>query len=318
MDRIVFFRIGWMKNYTGPKISDTISGGGSWPEKGEVYNYSVFKKSCYGYVQPPSNASGINLSRIDAGATGSSLADVTVVWIANRPGGGSFIIGWYRHAKVYATLQPATPAFKRNYGKGDIGYFAKAKEADCTLLDDDERLFEVPRGEGYPGRSNTFYQDKNPLFAASVLAYINAGGLIKDKSKSKDERARQPDILKRIAVEKAAIDAVATHYTSIGYGVVSVEKDNVGWDLTATRGRRTLNLEVKGLSGTSLMAELTPNEYQHLLKKSLDYKLCIVCNALTTPELHIFSYENNGNFWSDSNGNQLRFQEMMSARVSAG
>jgi len=215
-----------MKNYAGYSKGDTISGGGSWPDKGEVFNFAVFKNNYYGYVQPPSNASGINLPRIDPSATGEKLNDVTVVWIANRPGGGSFIVGWYQNATVHATQRPAASGSERNYGTGNIGYFAKASVLDCKLLDDDERTFEIPRGKGYPGRSNTFYQDKNPAFAAKVLRYIESGGVIKKTIRS--GRPRQPDILKRIAVEKAAIETVGAHYVGLGYTITSVERDNIG------------------------------------------------------------------------------------------
>jgi len=320
MNRMVFFRVGWMKEYVGRIGSDPITNGGSWPDKGEVYNFSLVRGRHYGYVQPPANATGINLPRIDPTATGSEVTDVTVVWLANRPGGGTYVIGWYRNATVYAwPMSPPSTAQRTGSMAQDVPYFAKAKAEDCRLLEQDERQFEVPRGKGYPGRSNVFYQDANPAFAAKVLAYISTGRITAAKPVGRAGRgkARQQDIFKRLAVEKAAIALVAAHYRALGYDLNSVERDNLGWDLTATYGRVELHLEVKGLSGPDLVAELTPNEYRHLLENALVYRLCIVCNTLTSPLLEIFSFDYDTGHWTTASGRILHFKDMVSARVSA-
>ena len=47
-----------------------------------------------------------------------------------------------------------------------------------------------------------------------------------------------------------------SYYEKLGYIVTSVERDNVGWDLTAVLGERELKLEVKGLSGSQVVVEL--------------------------------------------------------------
>lgn len=316
MNHIVFFRIGWMKNYKGRNNSDPITNGGSWPDKGEVFNFASFKGQFYGYVQP-SRDSGINLPRIEAGMYADKLTGTTVVWIANRPGGGSFIVGWYQNATVYAECQPAPSSAARDYGTGNIGFYAKAKVSDCTLLELDERQFEVPRGKGYPGRSNVFYADANPQFAVDVLKYIATGKLPKGK-KGNEKGARQHDPLKRIEVEKAAIKAVETHYKSLGYKIESVEREKVGWDLTASAGRLQLHLEVKGLSGSTIVAELTPNEYGYLSKNDSNYRLCIVVDALTSPNLHIFSFEPETSTWTDKVGQVLVIEKRTGARVTLG
>lgn len=316
MGNLVFFRIGWMKDYNGRTSADPIINGGTWPDKGEVFNFSAYKSQHYGYVQPSRTASGVTLQRIKAGFEGDRLADVTVVWLANRPGGGSFIVGWYQNATVFSALQSAPATAARDYGNGNIGYFTKAKASDCRLLDLDERRFEIPRGKNHPGRSNIFYSDSNPALMAAVLKYIKTGKIPTDK-KDKVGLRRQPDVFKRMAVEKAAIETVANHYKSLGYEVESVERDNIGWDLTAISGRLSLNLEVKGLSGPDIIAELTPNEYRHLSKKSLNYRLCIVCNALTNPILHIFAYDNDTSTWQSQHNLLLQLEERVSARASA-
>ena len=316
MSKVVFFRIGWMKNYIGSSAGDRISGGGSWPDKGELFNFASVRGHHFGYVQPPANATGLNLPRVDEQAAGSKVTDVTVIWLANRPGGGSFVVGWYRKATVYAKSRPAPASAARKSSSGQVPYYATARAADSRLLELDERLFEVPRGKGFPGRSNVFYADANPAFAAEVLRYIQTGRIGGGKGKG-GGKPRQSDIFKRQAVAKAAISMTAEHYQRLHYHVDSVEADNVGWDLTATSGRTELHLEVKGLSGSVLVAELTPNEYRYLMRNSPSYRLCIVTNALTAPQLNIFSYDNDAQNWSSASGKVLQVDEILSARVAA-
>ena len=72
---------------------------------------------------------------------------------------------------------------------------------------------------------------------------------------------RQPDIKQRQRVERAAQQAVEDWYYAQGYHVIDVSADNLGWDLEATKDGHTLTIEVKGLSGSTPMAYITPNEY---------------------------------------------------------
>ncbi|MCV5372714.1 DUF3883 domain-containing protein, partial [Escherichia coli] len=69
----------------------------------------------------------------------------------------------------------------------------------------------------------------------------------------------------KLKIEKTAVDLTIDYYVQLGYIVDSVEKDNVGYDLKATSGNKTLYIEVKGTSAkdhTSANVCLTPNEYK--------------------------------------------------------
>jgi hypothetical protein len=70
---------------------------------------------------------------------------------------------------------------------------------------------------------------------------------------------RQCDPLIRQKVEEAAIVKTTDHFIQCGFKVSGHEKDNLGWDLEATKDRCHLKLEVKGLSGSDICVELTPN-----------------------------------------------------------
>ena len=120
------------------------------------------------------------------------------------------------------------------------------------------------------------------------------------RGKKESPKRRQPhktDPEKNAQVEKAAINTTTRHFENISYTVKSVEKDNVGWDLEATRGKTNLLIEVKGLSGEALSVELTPNEYHCLDKKEDNYRLCVVTTALTNPDLYICRYSEEVGKW---------------------
>ena len=168
------------------------------------------------------------------------------------------------------------------------------------------------------GQSNVWYAENNPAFVKLVSDYIFNGkipnnGLKKSKPKGSP---RQPDLLKRIKVEENAIKITTRHFENLGYVVKSVEKDNVGWDLTAAIGKTKLKLEVKGLSGKSVLTELTPNEYKNLQSDLRDYRICIVTEALLKkPRLKIFSYSAENNSWTNQNGERLVFEKIISAKI---
>ena len=134
MQKILFANIGWMKRYRGHSNSDRIKGGGSYnpDDKHEAFNFQDVNGHCYGYVQP-TKWSEIKIERIDSSCLKSDdyLDDVLVVWTATNPiEGGTFIVGWYRHARVYRTFQHDTKLKERNGYACNI----EALSSDCTLL----------------------------------------------------------------------------------------------------------------------------------------------------------------------------------------
>jgi len=87
------------------------------------------------------------------------------------------------------------------------------------------------------------------------------------------------------------------YFEGIGYTVESVEKDNVGWDLEATLGKKKLLIEVKGLSGSGLSVELTPNEYNAFSEENESYRLCVVYTALSEPTLLVCRFSKESGSW---------------------
>ena len=320
MERLIFANIGWMIHYQGQSSNDTISGGGSWrdDDKHEVYNFQNLKGWCYGYVQTV-RLSDINLLRIDHNIqeTTEKLDNVYVIWTARRPDvGGTYIVGWYKHATVFRTLQNIQN--KKNYKRNYFDYNIIAKAEDCTLLNVDDRLFEIPRAsqgnEGWMGQSNVWYADadipKIKSFRNKVIDYV----LSLTHKKTLTNKHFKVNVKTKKKVEEAAIKIVQGAYKNKGYEVYSVEKENKGWDLEAIKGKLKLRIEVKGLSGEEISIHITQNEYNKMREKNnADYRLCVVTNVLNFPELFTFIFDNGRWICEEDVTMELSFEEHIAA-----
>lgn len=326
---MIFFRVGWMRYYAGQNLGDQIKGGGQFVEDHgyghEMFNFLPYDGRNYGYVRPPAgrkgdpfvDGAGIKLDRISANCRGPSLDGVLVVWVATAPNpdSGTYIVGWYRNATVYRKHQLSPPASGRNFKEKNVGYYATAISPDAVLLDLPERTFRLPPlKEGGMGQSNTWYADgaKHVGLRRKVLQYIETRSALRKRG----GRPKQCDPLLRTRVEQAAVNVVTAHFRGLGYDVISCEQENLGWDLEATCGSRKLLLEVKGLSGTSLCVELTPNEFAKMDSHKHSYCLCIVTRALSSPELAVFSYSVEGDRWQDERRRTLLVECRTGARCS--
>jgi len=329
---IVFLNTGWMTHYQGVKdrgsLEDSISGGGSFVEYYgfgyEAYNFKPYKGVMYGFFEPMGSEEKrrtIRIERLGSGMDDDHVDGVTVVWVASDPEeGGTFIVGWYKNATIYRNMR-RTPDKKRVFMGDHLEYCVRANQEDCKLLLEEERIFQIPRGRGGMGHANIWYADNNPgKIKENVRSYIINGGKIQER-KSKvliKGISRQSDPFKRQRIEKKAVDMTRKHFENIGFTVKSFEKDNLGWDLEATRGKNKLRIEVKGLSQEILLFELTPNEYEKSQEFIRSYRISVVTNALTKkPTPHIFSFSKELDKWIDQKGITLHIEEKTSARMSA-
>ncbi len=99
------------------------------------------------------------------------------------------------------------------------------------------------------------------------------------------------------------------------------QKDNCGWDLEFTKDDTTLCVEVKGLSGAVLGVELSPNEYK-AMKRAMNknfseggYRLAVVRNALTTPELFLFAHAGGADWVCELTSKHISVTERIAARL---
>lgn len=324
--RMIICNVAWMKHYDGINDSDFPINGGKYIDKNgyghEVLNFQKNGKYCYGYVQAKNLT--INISRIDPRA-GDYIDNVLVVWrsLSSR---GSVVIGWYENARVYRTIQKPNDkrSFHFNGENHSPEYLIKAKSKDCTLLAPQQRVFPVPvthRGFG----SQTFvsflqtetYEVKQ--FKQQLMTYISSAKEGKLSLPNKGKRGKL-DHETKLKIEKIAVNLTVDYYVNLGYLVDSVEKDNVGYDLKATKGNKTLYIEVKGTSAkdhASTNVCLTPNEYKISKTASRKYRICIVVNCLSVPELYEFIWYPEKNFWfSEHSLTSLSVTESISANLS--
>ncbi|MFT3912106.1 MAG: DUF3883 domain-containing protein [Ferruginibacter sp.] len=323
MSKVIFFNTGWMDFYAGLR-NDKITGGGRYVnERGyghELFNFLNSNSYFYGYVQPKidrkyNNPSSIKLERLGASKSAGKISGVTVIWTATDPiKKGTYIVGWYKNATVYRVCQKPPVKSNRKYENELFGFYAKSR--DAKLLPFYERMVKIPRGKNGMGQSNVWYAENHPQFVQSVLDYVVKGAPAFIAKKKNKLGFHQRDLLKRLEVEKKAILTVSKHYRNLGYKIKSVEKDNVGWDLVATNGKDELFIEVKGLSGGNIGTELTPNEYKNLSIYKHCYRICIVIAVLNKPVLTIFAYSNDYKKWIDDKGTELKFQEIITARIT--
>ena len=162
--------------------------------------------------------------------------------------------------------------------------------------------------------------DKPENFHKDYSSHFNAFTKFRDFNIDRNDKTRRPlqrqvDVFKRQRVEISAVETTIEYFEKLNYIVISKEKDNVGWDLEATNNKETLLLEVKGLSGKIVSIELSPNEYKKSNEYKDQYKLCIVSNALTKPNLEIFSYHPEFEYWTNLENEKLIIEERISARM---
>ena len=301
--KVLFCNIGWMEFYRGLTSDDQIVGGGSYvKEEGmghEVCNFAGHQGVVYGYVQPP-KAEGqpgegqINIDRLD-GEGQNFVKGVLVVWTATRPEGGTVVVGWYKDATVHRFYQRFRSIPKLHRMNNLHGFRIEAKSSDVTLLPIDQRTCVIPRRvKGGMGQSNVWFAaaPESRSILKKVIALV-AG----KRTGSSLKRSRKTDPDHNAKVEKSAIDMTRKYYEGISYFVESVEKDNVGWDLEASLGRLKLLIEVKGLSGSTATAQLSPNEYIAFANQSANYRLAIVTEALTSPRLTVCRYSREDGHW---------------------
>lgn len=302
MERLIFCNIGWMTHYKGLQDGETIASGGKYVKENgtgfEVCNFSGENARQLGFVR--SRTGTIAIERLGAEADSDRVEGVAVVWTALRPGGGTFIVGWYKDATVYRKEQ-SVPArgYPMHCANNIESFNIEAARSGIVLLDVDARSLEVPKArdqDGGMGQSNLWYADAPGVkpFLQKVRQLLSSGG---QKVARKGGLRCTPDAAHNALVEAAACAHVWTHFEELGYKLKSVEKDNRGWDLEAVSGRITLHIEVKGLSGSRRTVEVTPNEYRAFKAVSSDYRLAVVSSALTKPRLTLVHHDPTARTW---------------------
>lgn len=323
---IVFVNVGWMIHYNGPSVADPTLGGHGHLKTNtvghEAWNFRPYRNRLLGYV--PRSAT-INLSRLGAPRGAESVDGITVIWIAKSPRDKkNYIVGWYKNATVYRDNE-----HRRVTRSSDVsvGYQIAAEPDGAKLLPVDARVFRIPtaKEKGNLGQSPVWY-GKDDAFRESVRRYVKIGGT-SESTRRRTGSPRQQDTELRRKIEQAAINHAIDHYSSTAGGsrsVKSVEIEGKGWDLEATAlDGDVLNIEVKGLSGSQVVVELTPKEYKKMKSERERYVVYILSNALEKAKTaHIFRFDaeqsvRNKLIWESEDGRVLKIEELIAARLSA-
>lgn len=303
---LLVLRVGYMERYDGP---DEIRNGGAYVEQrgvgGEIFNFKPSRGKCYGYAMSR-HGGGLDLSYLNANQRwqkGEHLDGVDVVFIARRQGFGQVVVGWYRNATVFHKEYRVRRGIIPGMDEGTRNYLCVADAENVTLLSEEARTYSVPYApsghKGFPGQSNVWYpeyhaeQPEVSDFIEDLRGYISSSvgqPLPSDEGVSPARgrggwRNGRPDHAHNLLVEEAAVEMAWSFYERAGYFVQTVETENRGWDLEATKGANTLHIEVKGVSASSVYFELTPNEYAKL-RELPSYRVCVVCDALLAPRLY--------------------------------
>lgn len=340
----------WLTRYDGT-LDGFFPGSFKWAvEQGwgsELFNFKPYRGRCYGYMEIPGRddengdwiGNALTLEKLGAASEDETVTGVLAVWTAPDPEGrGRVVVGWYRNATLYRQLQhPQGAHGNARFHKWDPSpYRVSARAEDCRLLTPEERVLLLPGGgvSDMPGRSNIFYLSTKTAPIARNLenrlrAFIERDTVTPTAAPLPIEDL-QRNSERRKAIEQAAIDLVWEHFEGAKYSIEDLQKFNVGYDLRAIRGDEILCIEVKGRSGTDVIADFTVNEYDHIrmaaagtYTKGHSYRICIVTDALEEgpgAELHHFRcWRQKGEdaAWRRVDGSgELIFEDRVAARGS--
>ena len=112
------------------------------------------------------------------------------------------------------------------------------------------------------------------------------------------------------------MEKVVNYFSTRGYRCVYVHKENKGWDIEIFKGKRVLQIEVKGTQSELKSVELTPNEYKMMKSMKSTYRICIVSHALDSKKQAMNTFYFDENFLVSDNMNKLRIDELVSARLT--
>lgn len=235
-----------------------------------------------------------------------------------------------RHGEAYYWVPPDDELrfFEKkegkNYAPNRVNVRWLSDEPLHVMIDWWDTLHEILEDDIRDGKTRPKKQKGRPRgvwvydskFRMVLLGWLKGKPVNQQDRNNKEARAgsgwKTIDPDRKASIEDVAIKLTREDYKKRHYTVTPVENENKGWDLEASRKNENLRLEVKGLSGRNISIQLTPNEYRNA-KKSADYRICVVTEALEDPLLHIFKYSEALKRWEDKNGNALVVKEMTGA-----
>ena len=174
---IFFANITWMDFYNGENVFKNPSA--AWVKQNndahEKYNFQEINGQYYGFVECRNYK--INIEKISSNFACEICVDSkgnryiegsTIVFFSCHPEGKTYIVGFYRNARIYENIQ-----LDKNKG-----YYFSCEKKHAVLIPSDKRDFQIPKNDSevnYYGQDQRWYADKieHIPFIISVMEYIN-------------------------------------------------------------------------------------------------------------------------------------------------
>lgn len=327
---VIYFNIGWMESYNGMKSSDLTTGAHGYLKHhkhgAEAFNFSRSPDGQVRGYRPPGARQQISIERLGAARGADHVGGVLVVWMARIPRSKTtVIVGWYEDATVYRRDRE----HEIEVDGEKISYSAVTTYKKATLVPSILRTYQIRSSRTNPGAG--FGQ--NPTWYGveqvddSVRSYVQEYRRRLTRARRTSQtlvppKNTDPELRRR--VEKRAIEHATAYYAKLSGSaalVRSVETEAKGWDLEVELEATTLFVEVKGLLGSTLRCELTPNEYEKMmLPENRDhYVVYVVNNALAeAPEIPLVSVFRlgAGEKWVTEDGRKLLIEQRLGAVLS--
>lgn len=280
--KLVLLKCAWCDSYDGDPVRGDF---GYLREHGENSGHEKFNFHrapdgwFYGYCPPV------------AGSAPKPKDSVgwTIVWVAKKPETtGVRVVGIYFDAEMPGAYLPHV-----NEATGEeVYYCARAKRGLFVPEPYRRWVFKSPIRSGACLYARGGTHDRKYAALAKRL-----DGIVADVVASAPAfelaavHVGYADAAHRKRVEKASVEFAKAHLRGLGYeDVKDVQRDNLGYDLVAIKGRRRVHVEVKGTSGTEAYAFMTAREFGQM--KSLQpatWRLYLVTCALDKPALNAMS-----------------------------
>lgn len=303
--RVLFARVGWMTYYAGPQEGDERpTGGGRYTKKNvgnELFNFAEFDGRLYGFARAKNGR--VKLARINPSAKDKKeLDDVLVIFVARQ-----CIVGWYRNATVYASIQRKYPTSTkrevsrrlRRFGTKRFelwGYQFEADAQSATLLPTYERKHKVAGAvKGGFGESNIRYysvtdrKTKGSKWMDDAIQYVlnyDRANLLDDPSSEMNleeaaEKAAgfQSDPKVRKTIEQHAMKKAQKALEERGFSKFTNTSATKPYDFTCWRKAKMFFVEVKGTQTLGKCVVLTKNEVEHV-KSTPDNCVLVVVHSV--------------------------------------
>jgi len=218
--------------------------------------------------------------RVSGGADGTtirdSVEDVCVALIAKSDVCGQVLVGWYRHARIYAEMQHDP---KR-------GYYQWISEAsDGHPLPLDQRILVVPKGKNATGQANVTYtrttdgalQTNRPYLKAirkAILKAPSANAIEIAVPSNEDAIVRgqgfQQDVLYRTEIEQHSMKTVKKQLLKKYATVKDVSKEQSHDFLCISADNKQHKIEVKGTTTAGDSVLVSRLEFELAKAESVD------------------------------------------------